>query len=306
MSISSKVILTELSRIVPAERITADAPMKDHTTFRVGGSAAALVLAENVSELRQLLSLFRDYDMPYMILGNGSNILVSDEGYRGVAVKLAGDFDKTIMDGETVRAGAGVSLTGLASAVQRAGLSGLEFAYGIPGTLGGAMVMNAGAYGGEMKDITVSVTVMDDAGAVKSLSAAEMAFGYRDSIVKHRPFTVLDAKLKLSRGNSEEILKTMQEHMEARRSKQPLEYPSAGSTFKRPEGYFAGKLIQEAGLSGKTLGGAQVSEKHCGFVINKGEASASDISALMELVQSEVLKNSGVRLEPEVIKVGKF
>ena len=280
--------------------------MKDHTTFRVGGPAAALVLAENVSELRQLLSLFRDYDMPYMILGNGSNILVSDEGYRGVAVKLAGDFDKTIMDGETVRAGAGVSLTGLASAVQRAGLSGLEFAYGIPGTLGGAMVMNAGAYGGEMKDITVSVTVMDDTGAVKSLSAAEMAFGYRDSIVKHRPFTVLDAKLKLSEGDPEAILKTMQEHMEARRSKQPLEYPSAGSTFKRPEGYFAGKLIQEAGLSGKTIGGAQVSGKHCGFVINKGGASAADISALMELVQSEVLKNSGVKLEPEVIKVGKF
>ncbi len=280
--------------------------MKDHTTFRVGGPAAALVLAENVSELRQLLSLFRDYDTQFMILGNGSNILVSDEGYRGVAVKLTGDFEKTFIDGGTVRAGAGVSLTGLASEVQRSGLSGLEFAYGIPGTLGGAMVMNAGAYGGEMKDITVSVTVMDDTGAVKSLSAAEMAFGYRDSIVKHKPLIVLDAKLKLTQGDPEAILNTMQEHMEARRSKQPLEYPSAGSTFKRPEGHFAGKLIQEAGLSGRAVGGAEVSEKHCGFVINKGRATAADISALMDLVQREVLKNSGVTLEPEVIRVGIF
>ncbi len=283
-----------------------NAPMKDYSTFRVGGPAKALVTVFTVSELGSLTGFLKSENLPYMILGNGSNILVSDQGYEGVAIRLGGDFEKVAIQGNSVQAGAGVLLTKLALTAQQEALSGIEFAYGIPGTLGGAMVMNAGAYGGEMKDVTVSVDVLDETGSVRTLTAAEMAFGYRDSVIKHRSLIVLSAMLKLKSGDRDAIMSVMQEHMNARRSKQPLEYPSAGSTFKRPEGYFAGKLIQDAGLSGKSIGGAQVSEKHCGFVINRDGATAKDIDELMNYVKAQVKRTSGVELEPEVIKIGEF
>lgn len=292
--------------IVPAERLLFHEPMSRHTTFRVGGEAECMAVVESKEELSQLVSYLGRIEQDYFVLGNGSNLLVGDKGYRGIIVKLGPRLSAVGVEKNHIAAGAGVLLSKVASVARDVGLSGLEFAAGIPGSLGGAIVMNAGAYGGEMKQVVQMVRVMDKEGEILTLDNDTMEFGYRTSIIRDRPFIVLGVVLKLTPGNKEEISAKMEELMKQRKSKQPLEYPSAGSTFKRPEGYYAGKLIMDAGLRGYRIGGAQVSEKHCGFVINAGGASAADIREVIEEVQERVKDRFHVRLEPEVIFLGDF
>ncbi len=292
--------------IVPEERLLFHEPMNRHTTFRVGGEAECMAVVETKDELSQLVSYLGRIEQEYFILGNGSNLLVGDKGYRGIVVKLGSRLSAVRVESDHIAAGAGALLSQVASAARDAGLSGMEFAAGIPGSIGGGIVMNAGAYGGEMKQIVQMVRVMDKEGEILTLDNDTMEFGYRTSIIRNRPFIVLGVVLKLTPGNKDEIRAKMEDLMKQRKSKQPLEYPSAGSTFKRPEGYYAGKLIMDAGLRGYRIGGAQVSEKHCGFVINSGGASAADIREVIEEVQERVRDRFHVRLEPEVIFLGDF
>ncbi len=299
-----------LRTIIDHSRIREQEPMRAHTTFRIGGPADYFVDVKDTEELMALLSLCREEGIPWYILGNGSNLLVADRGVKGVVIRLSGEFEKHEIDkGETegvLYAGAGIRLAKLARTAADAGLSGLAFAGGIPGTLGGALVMNAGAYGGEMKDCVRSVTVADPAGCIRELDAREMQFGYRTSILQRRDYIALRARLVLPFGDPEELLVQIEELNRRRLEKQPLEYPSAGSTFKRPEGNFAGKLIMESGLRGYRMGGAAVSEKHCGFVINTEEATAEDVYRLIEKVKEIVHEKTGVMLEPEVKYWGEF
>lgn len=280
--------------------------MKEHTTFRVGGPAECFITVDTRKQLAKALSYLQMTGWDFFILGNGSNLLVGDRGYRGVVIRLGAEFSGIEMSGEKVTVGAGALLGSAAKAALEAGLTGFEFAAGIPGTLGGAVRMNAGAYGGEMKQVVESVEVMGMDGEILYLDNETMEFGYRTSAIKNRPYVVLSAQLKLKTGEKEKISETMRELAQKRREKQPLEFPSAGSTFKRPEGHFAGKLIQDAGLAGKSVGGAQVSEKHCGFVINRGDATAADVSQLIRETQNTVQDKFGVTLEPEVIFLGDF
>lgn len=296
----------KLIKLLGENQVRLNENLKNYTTFKVGGPAKAVVYVNTLSELKGAIALLREEKEKYLIIGNGSNILVSDEGFDGVIIKTSGDFMNIDAEGDTVKAGCGVLLSRLCCFARDCSLSGLEFAYGIPGTVGGAMVMNAGAYDGEVKMVVESVDILEADGSVRTYSNAEMAFGYRDSICKHRDVIVLGATFKLKAGVKEEITAKMEDFMGRRKSKQPLEFPSAGSTFKRPEGYFAGKLIQDAGLAGKRVGGASVSAKHCGFIVNDKGGTASDISRLMDDVISCVKRTSGVTLVPEVIKVGKF
>lgn len=296
----------KLESILPKEQILTQEPMSRHTTFRVGGPAEYFLTANTAEQLRSVLACLREEGMPYFLLGNGSNLLVGDRGYRGAVVRLGGIFETIDIQDETIRAGAGASLAMTARRAMESGLCGMEFASGIPGTLGGAVRMNAGAYGGEMSMLVVSADVMDEKGVVRTLSREEMLFGYRTSVIKNSPYTVLGAKLVLERDKREEIAARMQRLARQRREKQPLEFASAGSTFKRPEGNFAGKLIMEAGLGGYSLGGAQVSEKHCGFIVNKGNATAADIAGLIREVAEKVQEKFGIILEPEVIFLGDF
>ena len=289
-----------------SDRVLLEEPMKRHTTFRIGGPAEVFVMPGNLEEVQRILEICRTEDLPYFILGNGSNLLVSDRGYRGVVIQLDRNFGEVKVEGTEIHASAGALLSTIAVAARRASLTGFEFAGGIPGTLGGAVVMNAGAYGGEMKDVLRKVMVMDQSGKVFEIPAEELQMGYRTSIIKTAGYIVLGAVLSLKEGNLEEIKMLTRKLSEQRTSKQPLEYPSAGSTFKRPEGYFAGKLIQESGLQGFQVGGAQVSEKHCGFVINKDQATAADIAELIRQVQDRVEEKFGVRLETEVKRLGEF
>ena len=292
--------------IVPEERLLFHEPMSRHTTFRVGGEAECMAVVETKEELSQLISYLGRIEQDYFVLGNGSNLLVGDKGYRGIIVKLGPRLSAVGVKKNHIAAGAGALLSKVAFAARDAGLSGPEFAAGIPGSIGGAIVMNAGAYGGEMKQVVQMVRVIDKEGEILTLDNDTMEFGYRTSIIRDRPFIVLGVVLKLTPGNKEEISARMEELMKQRKSKQPLEYPSAGSTFKRPEGYYAGKLIMDAGLRGYRIGGAQVSEKHCGFVINRGGASAADIREVIEEVQERVKDRFHVRLEREVIFLGDF
>ena len=289
-----------------SDRVLLEEPMKRHTTFRIGGPAEVFVMPGNLEEMQRILEICRTEDLPYFILGNGSNLLVSDRGYRGVVIQLDRNFGEVKVEGTEIHASAGALLSTIAVAARRASLTGFEFAGGIPGTLGGAVVMNAGAYGGEMKDVLRKVMVMDQSGKVFEIPAEELQMGYRTSIIKTAGYIVLGAVLSLKEGNLEEIKMLTRKLSEQRTSKQPLEYPSAGSTFKRPEGYFAGKLIMDSGLRGYRVGGAQVSEKHCGFVINKGNATAADVCGLMKDVQEKVQEQFGVTLEPEVKFLGEF
>lgn len=275
--------------------------LSNHTTFRIGGAAKYFAVPKNEEEIMEAVDFAIVKDLPYYILGKGSNVLFADEGYPGVIIEIGAGMEKVERTGDTgIRAQAGVSLSALAAFAAREGLRGLEFAGGIPGTLGGAVTMNAGAYGGEMKDVIVSAKVMDEEGAVQELSCEELQLGYRTSIVQKKQFVVLEAEFLLKPGTTEEIQNTMKELNAKRREKQPLEYPSAGSTFKRPEGYFAGKLIEDAGLRGYRVGDAQVSEKHCGFVVNRGKATCAEVLQLIGDVQKTVKEQFGVQLEPEV------
>ena len=289
-----------------SDRVLLEEPMKRHTTFRIGGPAEVFVMPGNLEEMQRILEICRTEDLPYFILGNGSNLLVSDRGYRGVVIQLDRNFGEVKVEGTEIHASAGALLSTIAVAARRASLTGFEFAGGIPGTLGGAVVMNAGAYGGEMKDVLRKVMVMDQSGKVFEIPAEELQMGYRTSIIKTAGYIVLGAVLSLKEGNLEEIKMLTRKLSEQRTSKQPLEYPSAGSTFKRPEGYFAGKLIMDSGLRGYRVGGAQVSEKHCGCVINTGDATAEDVRCLMKHVTEIVYAKFGVTLEPEVKFLGEF
>ena len=289
-----------------SDRVLLEEPMKRHTTFRIGGPAEVFVMPGNLEEMQRILEICRTEDLPYFILGNGSNLLVSDRGYRGVVSQLDRNFGEVKVEGTEIHASAGALLSTIAVAARRASLTGFEFAGGIPGTLGGAVVMNAGAYGGEMKDVLRKVMVMDQSGKVFEIPAEELQMGYRTSIIKTAGYIVLGAVLSLKEGNLEEIKMLTRKLSEQRTSKQPLEYPSAGSTFKRPEGYFAGKLIMDSGLRGYRVGGAQVSEKHCGFVINTGDATAEDVRSLRKHVTEIVYAKFGVTLEPEVKFLGEF
>ncbi len=280
--------------------------MKNHTTFRVGGPAD-IFLTPSAEELPAVLSVCREEQMPVTVIGNGSNLLVGDQGIRGVVICIGFGMRGIRVDGEKIFLEAGVTLAAAAQQAAKAGLTGLEFASGIPGTFGGAVVMNAGAYGGEMKDVIVSVRVISEDGEILTLSKEELDLSYRHSVIPERGYLVIDGELLLTREkNPDQITERMEELKKKRIEKQPLEYPSAGSTFKRPEGYFAGKLIMDAGLRGFSVGGAAVSEKHCGFVINKGNATAADICALMDEVTRIVKEKYAVTLEPEVKKVGEF
>lgn len=292
--------------IVGENKVLEQEPMARHTTFRIGGPADYFVELGSIEQIRAAIQVCREENLPWFVLGRGSNLLVSDKGYRGVILSIYKDFQKTEIQGETVTVQAGVLLTTLSGKVLDASLTGLEFASGIPGTIGGAVVMNAGAYGGEMKDIVRKVTVLDQDGEVRTLTCGEMQFGYRTSLAKKKGYIVLGAELTLKQGEKEKIRGEMQALKAKRIEKQPLEFPSAGSTFKRPEGYFAGKLIMDAGLRGAAVGGAQVSEKHCGFVVNTGNATAADVRELMRQVQGKVQEQFGVHLEPEMRFLGEF
>ena len=294
----------KLNNVIAKDSILLDEPMSRHTTFRVGGPADFFVTPKAKEEVRDVIRICKEAGMPYYIIGNGSNLLVSDAGYRGVVVQIYKEMNEVKVEGDLVKAQAGALLSGIAAKALGAELSGFEFASGIPGTIGGACVMNAGAYGGEMKDVLESVTVLTGEGKIIELGRNELELGYRTSVIAKKGYIVLGAVLKLERGDGEKIKTYMDELKEKRVTKQPLEYPSAGSTFKRPEGYFAGKLIEDAGLRGFQVGGAQVSEKHCGFVINRDHATAADIMELMRQVQIRVKENSGVDLEPEVKRLG--
>lgn len=299
-------IYHQMIQILDKERVLIDEPMKKHTTFRVGGNADYFVMPRTTEEVQQVVALCKKENLPYYILGNGSNLLVGDKGYRGVIIQIYREMNEISVEGECIRAQAGALLSKVGSVALEAGLAGFEFAAGIPGAVGGAVVMNAGAYGGEMKDILSSATVLTDEGKILKLTNEELELGYRTSIIAKNHYIVLDAEYRLQRGDKAEIRATMDELKTKRVTKQPLEFPSAGSTFKRPEGYFAGKLIQDAGLRGFQVGGAQVSEKHCGFVINKGDATAADIVELMRQVSEKVFQEFGVTLEPEVKRLGEF
>lgn len=298
--------LERLREVIPSERIHLQEPMSRHTTFRVGGSADYYIEPEDTAELAAVLDACREEQMPYAIVGNGSNLLVGDLGYRGVIVALGKAWTEVFVTETEIRAKAGALLSSVAKQAFRASLTGLEFAAGIPGTVGGAVVMNAGAYGSEMAAVLKTVTVLDQEGRVRTLPVSELRLGYRTSCIASCGYVVLEAEFSLQEGETEKIKNRMDELAIQRRSKQPLEYPSAGSTFKRPEGYFAGKLIQDAGLRGYRVGGAQVSEKHCGFVINRDHATAAEIKTLCETVQQKVKEQFGVKLELEVKLLGEF
>ena len=299
-------IKQRFQEILGNDRVLEAEPMSKHTTFRIGGPADLFVAPENTDEIKKLIAICKEEEVPYFILGNGSNLLVSDKGYRGVIIQLYRSFGQITLKENEIHAQAGAPLSGIAAMAREASLTGFEFAGGIPGTLGGAVVMNAGAYGGEMKEVLKEVTVLTPEGEVVTLQARELQMGYRTSIIKESGYIVLEAVISLKKGDQDEIKSRMQELAGMRSSKQPLSYPSAGSTFKRPEGYFAGKLIMDSGLQGYQVGGAQVSEKHCGFVINTGNATAKDVTTLMADVQRIVMEKFGVKLEPEVKFLGEF
>ena len=294
-----------LATIVSAQNIILDEPMKKHTTFRIGGNADMFVCPK-INQLPDIIALAKEYDVSVTIIGNGSNLLVGDKGIRGLVLAISKSADSIEVHENCVMAGAGALLSKVAAEAARNSLTGLEFAAGIPGTLGGAVVMNAGAYGGEIKDVIATVRVLAPNGEVLTLTKDELNLSYRHSCIPEKEYIVLDAVLELRQGEENQIREAMDDFKNRRIEKQPLEYPSAGSTFKRPEGYFAGKLIQDAGLRGYTVGGAQVSEKHCGFVINKDNATAQDVLKLIEDVKQKVYEEFQVELEPEVKMMGEF
>ena len=295
-----------IKTIIPRERILFHEPMSKYTTFRVGGEAECILVVQNEDELARLIPYLNRIEQEYFILGNGSNLLVGDKGYRGMVVKFGEEMEQIQVEGTRVTVKAGAFLSKVAMTAKQHSLTGLEFAAGIPGSIGGGIVMNAGAYEGEMKQVVESVRVMDRDGQILTLDNDTMEFGYRTSIIKNRPFIVVEVVLQLAEGDQEKIAARMEELAILRRSKQPLEYASAGSTFKRPEGYYAGKLIMDAAMRGYRIGGAQVSDKHCGFIVNTGKATAADIKEVIEEVQERVKERFHVMLEPEIVFLGDF
>ena len=289
-----------------APKAVCDEAMCDHTTFRIGGKADAYVSIDSEEELIGLIRICKEEKIDYFIIGNGSNLLVSDKGYRGLIMEIGKDFSGIELQDNRLKVKAGTLMSRVSRFALDKSLTGFEFASGIPGTIGGGVIMNAGAYGGEMKQVTRSVRLLDKEGNISTLTGEEMEFSYRNSRAKREGLIVLEVTLELAYGSLPDIEELMKELAVKRREKQPLEYPSAGSTFKRPEGYFAGKLISDCGLKGMSVGGAQVSEKHAGFIINTGKATASDVYELIGKVKDRVHNDFGVELEPEVIMVGEM
>lgn len=299
----SKTVLETLERFVPRENIRPGEPMSRHTTFRIGGEADCFVEIESTEQLIQLGRYLQMIELPCLVLGNGSNLLVSDRGYPGVVLHVGARMQQIQVQGDRLVAQAGASMAQAARTAWKQSLTGLEFASGIPGTLGGGVIMNAGAYGGEFSQIVSQVKAVDREGNVLELDNAAMEFGYRTSAIKNQPFTVVEVTLQLARGEQDAIQGRMEELARRRKEKQPLEYPSAGSIFKRPEGYYAGELIMKSGLRGCQIGGARVSDKHCGFIINTGKATCEDVRDLIAHVQERVKACFGVELETEVIYI---
>lgn len=303
----NQTFVKSVTEQLPQLGLLQDEPMKKHTTFRIGGSADYYA-EPDMSQISKLIEMAKACDMPVTVIGNGSNLLVGDKGIRGLVIGIGKGMSEITAqgNGHVITAGAGAILAAVAAKAAEASLSGLEFASGIPGSVGGAVVMNAGAYGGEIKDVLIDATVLTAEGELKTVTRDELDLSYRHSIVQEKGYIVLSARFRLTPKPKDEIKSYMAELRAKRVEKQPLEYPSAGSTFKRPEGYFAGKLIMDAGLRGYSVGDAQVSQKHCGFVVNKGEATAADVLTLIKDVQETVLKQFGVKLEPEVKMIGEF
>ncbi|NCB73370.1 MAG: UDP-N-acetylmuramate dehydrogenase [Clostridia bacterium] len=295
------LIAREIKEYLPSLELRENEPMRNHCSFKIGGAAAAMALPTSIGETAGLCSFLREKGVKPLVIGNGTNLLVTDEPLRRLMIKMSDGMSAMERRGESgINALCGISLAKLASECAHLSLSGLEFAHGIPGTLGGAACMNAGAYGGEMKQVLLSVTYLDESIKLREKSAEELELGYRHSIFSDSEAVILSCELELLRGDEEEILARMRELSEKRRASQPLDKPSAGSTFKRPVGGYAAALIEQAGLKGFTLGGAQVSEKHAGFVINRGGASFEDVIRLMDYIKETVYKRTGIELEPEV------
>jgi len=301
--------IKELERMlmtsVGESKVVTGAQMKEHTYFKIGGPVDLLVTPESTEEVQQAVKSCIEADIPYMVIGNGTNLLVSDKGIRGVVIKIAEQFNKFTVEGNTMTASAGCLLSTLSKVAMSHHLGGFEFASGIPGTIGGAIVMNAGAYGGEMKDVVTSVTLIDEHGQISKVSSEKMAFDYRKSIISGTKKVVLEVEMAFKSKDAGEIKEIIDELTVKRTTKQPLEMPSAGSTFKRPPDNFAGKLIDDAGLRGLRHGDAQVSEKHCGFVVNRGNATANEVETLIKIVQKTVYDQFGIMLEPEVKIIGE-
>ncbi|MBQ7265710.1 MAG: UDP-N-acetylmuramate dehydrogenase [Firmicutes bacterium] len=296
-------IVEEYENILGSENVKIDEPMNRHTTFKIGGTADIFVSPDTPQHIAECIEVARKHKTPYYILGNGSNVLVKDKGFRGVIIHIGKNFDDVNIKDNIITARSGALLSKVAKLAAGASLTGMEFASGIPGTLGGAVCMNAGAYGGEIKDICESVMVLSG-GKIKELSAEDCFFRYRGSRIMDEEMIVLEVKLKLEKGDEAQIKEKMAELNLKRNSKQPVEFPSAGSTFKRPAGYFAAALIEECGLKGLSVGQAQVSPKHSGFIVNNGGATASDVLGLIEEVKKVVRKKTGVLLEPEIRIIG--
>ena len=298
-------IYKQFLNIMNEENILVDEEMKKHTSFKIGGPADFLLLPQNIEEIQEIIKICQVQGIPYFVMGNGSNLLVRDKGMRCVVIKIADNFSDVFISGTSVIAKSGILLSTLSKKVLNKSLKGLEFASGIPGTLGGAVTMNAGAYDGEMKDVVKSCKVLDEKGNIIELSFEELELGYRSSIIQTNHYIVLEVRLELENGNYDEIKGNIDEFTKRRTTKQPLHLPSAGSTFKRPKGYFTGKLIQDANLKGAKIGGAQVSELHSGFIVNVDNASAKDVLDLINHIQKTIMDKFGVELHPEVRVVGE-
>lgn len=301
-----KGFLHDLQKIDSNIKFLLNEPMKNHTSFKIGGAADILLLPRDGMQLAQIIQLSKYYNIPYFVMGNGTNLLVSDKGIRGLTIKTHNAITHIRVEETYIKAGCGVLLSKLANIALKHSLSGMEFASGIPGTLGGAIVMNAGAYGGEMKDIVAETQYIDEDGSIKSVKNEQHEFDYRTSMFQGTKKIIIESTLKLQHGDAHKIKQFMDDLNNRRKEKQPLDMPSAGSAFRRPNGYYAGKLIQDSGLRGYTIGGAQVSEKHCGFIVNKGNATAKDVLELIHYIQDTVKKNFNVELNPEIKFVGEM
>ncbi len=303
--LEKELLAREIEKIAGQENVKLDEPMKNHTSFKVGGPADILVTPVSVSQLSQILKLCKNKSVPVFVMGNGTNLIVRDKGIRGVVVKIFDNLNQFTVKDDIITAYAGILLSRVSTIAYENGLTGLEFACGIPGTLGGAVAMNAGAYGGEMKDVVVETEYMDKDGEIRVVRDDGHQFGYRTSFIQKNSGIVIKTLMKLKKGNKEEIKALMDDLTQRRQEKQPLEMPSAGSIFKRPEGYFAGKLIEDCGLRGHRIGGAEVSQKHCGFIVNTGDAKAKDILDLIEYIRNTVKMKFGVDMQTEVRIVGE-
>lgn len=293
----------ELTELLSKDtKILYNEPMKNHTTFRIGGNADIFLIPSRIDDIGKIMAFSKEHDIPIFVIGNGSNLLVNDNGIRGIVIKISGFLNEILMESDGITAGAGISIGELARIAQENGFSGMEWSYGIPGTLGGAVTMNAGAFGGEMSNIIKSVEYVDTNGNICKADNEEMKFSYRRSIFNSGECIgiITRCKINLIKSDKEEILNKMSDYLKSRKEKQPLEFPSAGSVFKRPEGYFTGKLISDLGLKGFSIGGAQVSEKHAGFIINKSNATARDVSELIEYIKAKVKETYNVALETEI------